>query len=178
MREEILKLRSEWLSFDKIWKIMWRHKSFVSRICKGGRIRDEVYPNRWIRKVCQHCHYPLDVAWRRLCNLCWSKPKMFRLRETGEYKIHPSWWIAPSIRKFLIKEAEYKCTVCWRGERNTTTWNVPLQIHHQDWNYKNNSKENLTVLCPNCHSLTENYWALNRGKGREWRKTNNSGVVI
>ena len=31
----------------------------------------------------------------------------------------------------------------------------------------NNSNENLQVLCPNCHSLTENYKALNKNSDRE-----------
>ena len=31
----------------------------------------------------------------------------------------------------------------------------------------NNSEENLQVLCPTCHSLTENYKALNKNSDRE-----------
>ena len=45
----------------------------------------------------------------------------------------------------------------------------PLQIHHIDGNYKNNSEENLELLCPNCHSLTHNYGTLNKGNGRDYR---------
>jgi hypothetical protein len=29
-----------------------------------------------------------------------------------------------------------------------------LEIHHKDLNRRNNSRSNLTVLCPNCHRLT------------------------
>lgn len=36
-------------------------------------------------------------------------------------------------------------------------------------NYKNNIESNLTLLCPNCHSLTENYGSLNIGNGRRSR---------
>jgi predicted HNH restriction endonuclease len=33
----------------------------------------------------------------------------------------------------------------------------PLEIHHKDGSKKNNSEDNLDLLCPNCHSLTFNY---------------------
>jgi predicted amidophosphoribosyltransferase len=32
-----------------------------------------------------------------------------------------------------------------------------MQLHHIDGNNSNNSLENLQMLCPNCHSQTENY---------------------
>ena len=40
------------------------------------------------------------------------------------------------------------------------TWNgqtIPLELHHVNGNNKDNSLENLQLLCPNCHALTSNY---------------------
>lgn len=34
---------------------------------------------------------------------------------------------------------------------------ITLQLHHIDGNPTNNSLNNLQLLCPNCHSQTENY---------------------
>lgn len=70
--------------------------------------------------------------------------------------------LSSTIRNYLLKEANYKCEVCGWGEINPTTQKVPLEIHHKDGNYLNNCKDNLQVLCPNCHSLTANYKALNK----------------
>ncbi len=42
---------------------------------------------------------------------------------------------------------------------------IPLELHHVDGNTKNNRLENLTLLCPNCHALTNNY----RGKNKKCR---------
>ena len=45
-------------------------------------------------------------------------------------------------------------------ECGITEWNgkdIVFQLHHKDGNYKNNNIENLILLCPNCHSQTENY---------------------
>jgi len=43
---------------------------------------------------------------------------------------------------------------------NTGTWNgeqLVLQLDHIDGNSRNNLKENLRLLCPNCHSQTKTY---------------------
>ena len=74
------------------------------------------------------------------------------------------------IRNFLLEKANYQCELCGWNKINPITNKCPLEIHHKDGNYLNNQKDNLQVLCPNCHSLTENYKALNKN-GRENRIT-------
>lgn len=57
-----------------------------------------------------------------------------------------------SIKKRLIKEFEHKCNRC-----ELTTWldqPITLELEHIDGNNRNNSKDNLLLLCPNCHSQT------------------------
>ena len=76
--------------------------------------------------------------------------------------------LSSTIRNYLLEKAGYKCQKCGWGEINPTTQKVPLDIHHKDGNYMNNTENNLEVLCPNCHSLTPNYKALN-SSGRENR---------
>lgn len=66
------------------------------------------------------------------------------------------------IRKYMLDKAAYKCEQCGWGERNPYTDSIPLEIHHKDGNYKNCIEENLIVLCPNCHSLTQNYRGANK----------------
>lgn len=50
---------------------------------------------------------------------------------------------------------EYKCSICsikdWANKKLT------LQLDHIDGNNKNNSFNNLRLLCPNCHSQTPTY---------------------
>jgi len=45
-----------------------------------------------------------------------------------------------------------------------------LQIEHVDGNPYRHKEENLTLLCPNCHSLTATFGGLNKGHGRKYRK--------
>jgi 5-methylcytosine-specific restriction endonuclease McrA len=65
------------------------------------------------------------------------------------------------VRRHLLEEAGYKCSQCgWSGV-NPVSGKTTLEIDHIDGNRKNAKKENLRVLCPNCHSLTPTYRALN-----------------
>lgn len=55
---------------------------------------------------------------------------------------------------------------CGWNEINPYTGLIPLQIHHIDGNCLNNEENNLELLCPNCHALTENYGNLNKNSQR------------
>ena len=60
-----------------------------------------------------------------------------------------------SIRNILLKERPYQCEYCgisdWMGNSLT------LEVHHKDGNSNNNVRTNLILLCPNCHSQTDNW---------------------
>lgn len=60
-----------------------------------------------------------------------------------------------AIRNKVIKEQNERCLKCgnieWLGKP------IILEIHHINGNNKNNQRENLEALCPNCHSQTD-YW--------------------
>lgn len=68
-------------------------------------------------------------------------------------------------REYLLEQASYQCTQCGWKEINKTTGKSPLEIDHIDGNASNCQHDNLRVLCPNCHSLTPTYKALNKGNG-------------
>lgn len=58
----------------------------------------------------------------------------------------------------LLQERGYQCESCglsdWLGDP------IPLELEHCDGNNQNNVKDNLLLLCPNCHAKTKFY----RGK--------------
>ena len=64
--------------------------------------------------------------------------------------------------KRLKQIREWKCDCCglteWMGKP------LSLEIHHIDGNRYNNNLDNLQILCPNCHSLTNN-WSSRNQKG-------------
>ena len=71
------------------------------------------------------------------------------------------------IRRWLFENNNNSCQLCRWSKINPSTGIVPLEIHHIDGNHRNNCKNNLQLLCPNCHSLTPNNKGLNRGNGRK-----------
>lgn len=72
-------------------------------------------------------------------------------------------------KKYLIEKYGEKCMKCGWNEVNEWTEIVPIELNHIDGNPENHKMDNLELVCPNCHSLTE--FNKSRGKGRKWRKT-------
>jgi hypothetical protein len=75
-----------------------------------------------------------------------------------------------TLKLFLVKNNGEKCMKCGWCEKNPITNKVPIELEHKDGNSENNNLDNLELLCPNCHSLTSTYKALNKGKGRHKRR--------
>ena len=74
------------------------------------------------------------------------------------------------IDRYFREKYGNACQYCRWGTVNPHTGRVPLQLHHEDGQYRNNAEENLRLLCPNCHALTENYGFRNKGSGRADRR--------
>ena len=71
------------------------------------------------------------------------------------------------VRRYMFEINKSSCQICGWNKVNPTTNKSPLEIHHIDGDYRNNAFDNLQLLCPNCHSLTSTYKALNYGSGRK-----------
>lgn len=77
----------------------------------------------------------------------WNKGK--RLKGWANYSK------ASCLKPHLIKERGHICESCknteWLGQI------IKLEIHHIDGNRTNNEPINLSLLCPNCHSVTDGW---------------------
>lgn len=69
--------------------------------------------------------------------------------------------IAEAI-KALTALRGHKCEVC--GLERWNDVDIPLEIHHLDGRHLNNDLNNLQLICPNCHALTDNYCGKNSQK--------------
>jgi hypothetical protein len=78
-------------------------------------------------------------------------------------------YICLYIRRYLIEKFKNKCSQCGWNQIHPMTKKVMVEIEHIDGNSENNTENNLTLLCPNCHALTPFYKNLNKGNGRKWR---------
>lgn len=65
--------------------------------------------------------------------------------------------------KAIVALRGHKCEKCglteWLGKP------IPLELHHIDGRELNSTLENLILLCPNCHALTDNYRGRNINSG-------------
>jgi 5-methylcytosine-specific restriction endonuclease McrA len=57
--------------------------------------------------------------------------------------------------RHVLRDQNNKCNICtielWCSKV------IILEFHHKDGNKKNEARENLEYLCPNCHSQTDNF---------------------
>ena len=68
------------------------------------------------------------------------------------------------VKPKFEKIVEYKCNIC-----NISEWNnskIVLELDHINGINTDNSLENLRLLCPNCHSQTENFRGRNINTGK------------
>jgi hypothetical protein len=104
-----------------------------------------------IVKSCPNCG---GRVLREDCRFCSRSCRM-------QYKINNGIKLDPkTIRRYYLKLRGLICEEC-----KNTHWNgllIPLDIHHIDGNPRNNRPENIRVLCPNCHTQTDNYKSKNR----------------
>lgn len=65
------------------------------------------------------------------------------------------------IYRLLMEERDNKCSLCGIGE----FWNgkyLKLQVDHINGSPFDNTPKNLRLVCPNCHSQTENFSGKNK----------------
>lgn len=74
------------------------------------------------------------------------------------------------VRRWVFAMRGRRCESCGWDKLHPKTGKAPLEINHIDGNSSNHAAENLEILCPNCHSLTQYHGSLNQGKGRKSRQ--------
>lgn len=107
----------------------------------------------------------LDIA--HFKGMGWSKNKKFGYkRDIEDYFSGKALNTSHYLRRRLIEENIFpnQCSRC--GLREWMNEPIPLELHHIDGNHNNNRLENLTILCPNCHSQTPTHSGKNKKKLR------------
>ena len=73
------------------------------------------------------------------------------------------------VKATLVEMRGDCCEVCGFAERHSDGQSI-IQMDHIDGDPTNHLIDNLRLLCPNHHALTENYGMRNAGKGRDNRR--------
>ena len=103
----------------------------------------------------------------------WNKGKKLgsnyygNLKPLKEVLVENSNYQSYKLLKRLFSEGlkEHKCECC--GLTKWQSSEIPLELHHINGIHSDNRLENLQVLCPNCHALTDNYRGKNKGKSAQ-----------
>lgn len=116
-------------------------------------------------RYCVTCGKQIPTHNTKYCSLeCQQKDReqwIERWKSGEESGIRGEQGISTRIRRYLFDKYNCSCQLCGWNKINEFTQKVPLQIHHIDGDCLNNKEENLQLLCPNCHSLTENFGSRN-----------------
>lgn len=68
-------------------------------------------------------------------------------------------------KRRVIEEQQNKCNHCGISEWNGQP--IVLEFEHKDGDRKNNSRDNVECICPNCHSQTKTWRGRNNRKKME-----------
>jgi 5-methylcytosine-specific restriction endonuclease McrA len=75
--------------------------------------------------------------------------------------------ISKKVRRWLFSKRGRCCECCGWNKQHSRSGKIPLEINHINGNPNDHRPENLEILCPNCHSLTDHHGSLNYGNGRK-----------
>ena len=166
-------LEYTWKNCGKLFiDIPSAQRRFCSQSC-AATSNNKTHPKRTHidkHKNCIECDNQLINKWKnkycsKKCEIQHKQNLIFQKIENGDITLYYK-----NYKNYLIHKYGNKCMKCGWHEVNPVTGVVPIQIEHKDGNSENHNLSNLELLCPNCHSLTPTYGALNKGNGRTKRR--------
>jgi len=135
----------------------------IARNYKGGKRKDE-------KSYCLNCGK--EIKRGKFCNnTCRAeynaKQYIERWKRGEESGLKGKYGIASAVRHYIFEKNENKCEICGKSYVNPYTGLSVLQIHHKDGDCTNNREENLQLLCPTHHAMTENFGSRNPNATRK-----------
>ena len=121
-------------------------KTFICQNCGKENPWSHQTTNKYCNNMCQH-----EAQYKK---------RIVEWKETGKLSKGP-------VKRYLGEKKE-GCWTCGIVEWNKQP--IVLELEHTDGDSTNNTEDNLSLLCPNCHSQTNTYKGKNRGKGRHARR--------
>jgi len=79
------------------------------------------------------------------------------------------------IKERLLRDQQGRCNRCglseWLGQK------ITLELEHKGGNHYDNSRLNIELLCPNCHSLTDTWRGRNKSKEKTGKRVSDEELA-
>lgn len=122
------------------------------------------------KRFCAHCDCEIIGTGKKFCSRShqqeFYRDIIFKKIEAGVYTTTTT----KVYKDYLLSKFDECCMLCGWNKVNQFSNKIPLELHHIDFNPDNNKVENLQLLCPNCHSLTNNWKGIRKGEGRDSKR--------
>lgn len=139
-------------------------RKFCSVACSNrSRIKHRRLPDGTPFSNCPTCGKALAGSCSQQCRRCFlSTRTLIPLEQITS-------WAKVRARVFLLRGR--KCEECGFAKPNPFTGIIPVQVNHKNGDPQDHRLENLEVLCPTCHSMTEHFMFYGRShKGTYGKK--------
>lgn len=140
---------------EKYYISLIKESLSLREVCLKANIKDTTGNYDTLKRIIKNNN--IDITHFKRCNFGFKPPKdiSFYLKKNTIIS-------AFRLKNKILKEGlkEHKCERCqrteWEGEL------IPLELHHINGDKTDNRLENLQLLCPNCHTLTDNFGGKNQ----------------
>lgn len=169
---EIIELRGNELTS------ITKQRKFCSKECQSQYQKEYMQGNQLRKKYrepcyCLNCGKELSNKRKYCDSKCKNEHKykeyIKRWKQGLETGLRGKYQLSHYIERYIKEKYNNECCICGWHEINPYTGKIPLEIHHDDGDYTNNTEDNLKLLCPNCHSLTSTYKNAGNHDGRKER---------
>lgn len=148
------------------------NKKSVNKFC--SKSCSATFNNVGSIKLCLNCGVQLHTGklyCSKKCHREWSYIQYIADWKNGTRTgLEIGGTVTTTIKRYLREKYNNACCLCGWNKINPHTNKVPLVADHIDGNWKNNTEENLRLICWNCDSIGSTFGGLNKGNGRKLRK--------
>jgi hypothetical protein len=162
----------------------------ASRAERNKKIAESLRGRTWEQRSlpalkfhCEFCNkgFVKKIALSGHTSKCQNNPNMVikekkRFKEKETLLSLPYEQVPLSLRREKIyREQDGNCNRCglaeWLGQR------ITLELEHKNGNHYDDSRENVELLCPNCHSLTDTWRGRNKSKGKSGKRVSDEEMI-
>lgn len=139
-----------------------KNSKSIADVCRAFGIKAKGGNYRCVK----HLLNEYNIDYSHFTGQAWNKGKRYetfnKCKPLSEILVKGSYYSSHKLKLRLLKDGikEHKCECC--GNTKWLDKPIKLELHHINGDNTDNRIENISLLCPNCHSYTDTYRSKNR----------------